>query len=84
MIPKAVFREELIGKEIEIIDSTNPVQRGWIGKIIDETKMSITINHQGEKKMLLKSSINLKVLATGKIISGKTITQRPEERIKGR
>ncbi|MEK6969698.1 MAG: ribonuclease P protein subunit [Nanoarchaeota archaeon] len=85
MVQRNIFPHELIGTMIEVIQSTNLSQVGMKGKIIDETKQTITIQKaDGQDAVLLKNTITFKVSATGEIISGKEIIKRPEERLKGR
>ena len=74
------FPHELIGKEVTIIKATNPSLIGISGKIVDETKSTITL----ESKILLKNAITLKIKNSGEIISGKDIIKKPEDRIKGK
>ncbi|HLC52497.1 MAG TPA: ribonuclease P protein subunit [Candidatus Nanoarchaeia archaeon] len=76
---KAKFPEELIGMEVEVIQATNPSLKGIIGRIDDETKETIVVNG----KVLLKRAIIIK-LANGKLVEGKDLAKRPEERIKGK
>ncbi len=84
MARKDVFPQELIGEEIEVVDSKNKSNIGIRGKIIDETKETLKV-HQGNGKVvvLMKNIITFKLLNTGKIISGEQITRRPEDRLKG-
>jgi ribonuclease P protein subunit POP4 len=73
------YKEELIGSTVEVVGSKNQTLIGLKGKIIEETKNTLTI--QGEsKKKLLKSHITLKI--DGQIIEGKSLQKRPEDRIK--
>jgi|TARA_Y100000310_G_scaffold327640_1_gene394318 ribonuclease P protein subunit POP4 len=76
---KKGFKKELIGSIIEIIGSKNKTLIGIKGKIIDETKNTLTIKNKTSKKVL-KSHITFKI--DGKIVEGKDITKRPEDRIK--
>ena len=76
------YPHELIGQEIEIIDSKNKSNLHLKGKVVDETKYTIKITFQGKTKTLMKDNIVFKL--KDKIIEGKTITKRPEERIKGK
>ena len=77
----AALKGELIGKNIEVIDSTNRAQSGAKGKVIDETKGMITIrDEKGNRKKLIKNTITIKV--NGAIIRGEDIHAAPEERIK--
>ena len=73
------FKGELIGLTVEVVSSKNKTLLGLKGKIIDETRNTITI--QGEKvKKILKSHVTLKI--NGKLVEGKNIQKRPEDRIK--
>ncbi|MFH1682397.1 MAG: ribonuclease P protein subunit [Candidatus Woesearchaeota archaeon] len=81
---KKIYPYELIGREIEVITSTNPSNLHLQGKVVDETKYTLKVI-QGEKtKTLLKNNITFKIKKNNLIIEGKTITKRPEERIKER
>ena len=82
MTPK-VFPGELVGENIEVIDAKNKGNRGKCGKIVDETKMTITIQHNKALKTLLKNEIVFKLSRNNTIIKGKEIMKRPQERIKG-
>jgi ribonuclease P protein subunit POP4 len=70
------YKSELIGSNIEVVDSKNSTLVGIKGKVTDETKNTLTI---GNKK-ILKSHITFKI--NGKIIQGKEIKKRPEDRIR--
>ena len=50
------------------------------GRIIDETKNTITIKTEDGEKKVLKQ--NAKIEINGKLIDTKKLTKRPEERIK--
>tara|TARA_Y100000310_G_C20685139_1_gene818489 strand:- start:108 stop:347 length:240 start_codon:yes stop_codon:yes gene_type:complete len=78
---KKTYPHELIGREIKILESKNKDNQKIKGKIVDETKYTIKVSHQGKIKTLLKNNIKFKI--DDLIIEGKTITKRPEERIKG-
>ncbi|MBT4651320.1 ribonuclease P protein subunit [Candidatus Woesearchaeota archaeon] len=78
------FPHELIGQEIEIIDSTNKSELGLQGKVVDETKNILTISHEGNVKKLIKKNITFKIKSLNLIIEGMAITKRPEDRIKGK
>ena len=73
------YKGELIGSEIEVVSSKNKTLIGLKGKVIDETKNTITIKNKGIKK-LLKSHITIKI--DGKVFEGKILQKRPEDRIK--
>ena len=78
------FPHELIGQEIEIIDSTNKSELGLQGKVVDETKNILTISHEGNVKKLIKKNNTFKIKSLNLIIEGMAITKRPEDRIKGK
>lgn len=71
----------IIGKEAEIIESSNPLLLGRKGIVVDETKNMIKIF--GDKEiMFAKDSVNL--LVNGKIVYGREIKFRPVDRISRR
>lgn len=72
-------KDELIGLVIEVVGSKNRTLVGLKGKIIDETKNTITLQN-GKTKKLMKSHIQIKI--NNKIIEGKSLQKRPEDRIK--
>ncbi|MBU0472016.1 MAG: ribonuclease P protein subunit [Nanoarchaeota archaeon] len=75
------LKQEYIGSDIEIIESTNKTLIGLKGKVIDETKNTISIKTKNnETKKLLKNVLKFKI--GQKIIDGKTITKKPQDRIK--
>ncbi|HLC97704.1 MAG TPA: ribonuclease P protein subunit [Candidatus Nanoarchaeia archaeon] len=80
---KAVFPHELIGEEVVVVTAANPALLGISGKIVDETKATIRVLQEGGIKTLLKSAVTFKLVRTGKVIDGKTLLKRPEDRLKG-
>ncbi|MBT3298586.1 hypothetical protein HN385_06675 [archaeon] len=84
MKSKKTYPNELIGVNVEIVNSNQVLLIGVNGKIIDESKDTLKlINKEGKIKTLLKSSITFKILKNNKIIEGNSIKKRPEERLKG-
>ena len=81
---KPEFPYELIGEEIEIVESSNKSLVGVKGKVVDETKQTLKIQQEGEIKTLLKPAITFRLKKNNQIISGKEINHRPEERLKGK
>ena len=79
---KKIFPGELVGETLEIINAQNKNNQGMKGKIVDETKMTLIINHKGIMKTLLKSGIVFKLPRSNIVINGRDIRKRPEERIK--
>jgi len=72
-----VWKKELIGVIAEIIGSKNKTLIGVKGKIVEETKNTITFDNG---KKILKSHVTLKI--GEEIVEGKTIQKKPEDRIK--
>lgn len=83
MARKEIFPHELIGEMIEVVDSKNKSNLGIKGKIIGETKETITVAQDGKEVVLMKQIITFKLMKSGKIISGEVIAKRPEDRLKG-
>ncbi|RMF55299.1 ribonuclease P protein subunit [Candidatus Woesearchaeota archaeon] len=83
---KDVQRKELIGREIEVICSTNKDNVGIIGKIIDETKHTIIVKKDNAKKTIIKKNVTLRIKMNDKkiVVKGKALVGRPEDRIKKR
>ena len=74
---KECVKYELIGSQLEVVDSKNKSLIGIKGKIIDETK-NMLILENGKK--LIKTQIKIKI--NGIILDGKKLALRPEDRIK--
>ena len=83
--PQNIFRHELIGLAVEIIDSTHKGFVGIKGIVIDETRNIITIDTGDVEKKIPKADVTfLFTLPHGEQVSieGKVIVARPEDRIK--
>ncbi len=78
------MKEELIGNQIEVIKSKNKSLEGIKGKIIDETKNTLTIKTNSKIKKIIKNQTIMKIKIKNKIlqVNGKEIQQRPEDRLK--
>lgn len=82
-----IIRYELIGTEAKIAKSTNRSYIGIRGKVINETRNTFMILHNGERKMIVKdASIFHFKFSDGTVveIDGKLLVGRPEDRIKKR
>jgi len=82
-----IIRCEFIGTEARVAKSTNPSCVGIRGKVIDETKNTFTILHNGERKMVIKdTSVFHFKFSDGTVveIDGKLLLGRPEDRLKKR
>lgn len=75
---------EYIGKEVEVLFSSNASVVGMKGIVADESKNTITIKKGNASKIIPKSTSSL--LISGKdgsfAINGKYICLRPEDRLK--
>ena len=81
---KDIVKYELIGLQAKIADSKNKANIGLTGKIIDETKKTITIKTKGSKKMVFKNNIKLelKINKQNILVDGNLLIGRPEDRVK--
>ncbi len=82
--PKNITRHELIGLEVEIIDSSDPSLRDIRGRIIDETMKTITVETKGRTKKIPKSICRFRINIGERLVevSGSSIVGRPQDRIK--
>jgi ribonuclease P protein subunit POP4 len=80
-----LIRYEFIGTEAKVSKSKHSGYVGLSGKILDETRNTFTILHEGKRKTVLKdSSVFHFRFSDGTIveIDGKTLLGRPEDRLK--
>ncbi len=78
-------RHELIGLEVEVVESENPAEEDIHGKIVDEDKSVLKVECEGDEKTLAKKGRTFKFkLPSGEEckIEGELLEGRPEERIK--
>lgn len=83
--PKNLIRHELIGLDVEVVESKNKFQIGVKGTVVDETKNTLTVEtDKGLKKIQKKGSIFIFKIYDGKKVkvNGNKIAVRPEERTK--
>lgn len=82
--PADIARLELIGLEVEVLNSENKSLIGLKGSIVDETKNLLSIEKDGVVKKVIKSQVMLKVLFEGQAfqVDGKILVGRPEDRLK--
>jgi ribonuclease P protein subunit POP4 len=80
-----IVRHEFIGTEAKVVKSPNPNCVGLSGKVVDETKYTLTLRRENTKRIIVKNSsvFNIK-LADGTVveIEGKLLEGRPESRLK--
>ncbi len=82
MKDKKAFPHELVGEEVCVVKSTQKENVGITGIIVDETKSTLRIAHNDKIKILLKGTLQLKLIKSGIIVDGKILIKRPEERLK--
>lgn len=82
--PADIARSELIGLDVEIVDAENKSLIGLKGRIVDETKNTLTLETRKETKKIVKSQVMLKMKMNDKTfqIDGKILVGRPEDRLK--
>ena len=82
-----IIRYEFIGTEAKVAESRHPSYVGIYGKLIDETRNTFTILHEGKRKIVLKdASVFHFRFFDGTIVevNGKLLVGRPEDRLKKR
>ncbi len=86
--PCNILSHELIGLEVEVLDSRNKSQVGIKGIVLDETMYTLVIGIPGKfRKVILKKIAVFKFrLPDGTLVKveGKYLVGRPEDRLKKR
>ncbi len=80
-----ILQDELIGLRVKVVKSSNPSCIGLSGKIIDETKNTFKILHNGDEKILIKKDCVFHFTLPDKTVievNGKVLIGRPEDRVK--
>lgn len=80
-----VIRYEFIGTEAKISKSMHSGYVGLAGKIIDESRNTFTILHEGKRKKIIKdlATFHFKFPDNTIVeIDGKILVGRPEDRLK--
>jgi ribonuclease P protein subunit POP4 len=86
-VTSSIVQHEFIGLETKVVRSSNPQAVGIAGRVIDETRNTLTILNKGKKTVVIKdTSVFDFVMHNGTVveIDGKVIVGRPEDRIKKR
>jgi ribonuclease P protein subunit POP4 len=86
-ITPSIVQHEFIGLETKVIKSSNSDVVGIRGRVVDETRNTFTLSHNGEKKVIIKDTAVFEfTMPDGTVveIDGKVITGRPDDRIKKR
>jgi ribonuclease P protein subunit POP4 len=80
-----IIRGEFIGTEAKVSKSKHSGYVGLSGRIIDETRNTFTILHEGKRKKIVKNSAIFHFkFSDGTVveIDGKLLLGRPEDRLK--
>lgn len=80
-----MVRHELIGLEARVVRSTDPGLLNVNGKIINETRGTLVIEHLGEPKVVQKATVVLRItLPSGEEVEvdGEKLVARPEDRVR--
>jgi len=78
------MRLEFIGLEVEVIGSNHPGYLGVSGRVVDETKNTLTIRAKGKEVMVPKQANAFQFTYGSERfeVQGTEIQHRPEDRIK--
>ena len=79
------FRRRLfIGLDVTVSGSTCPSQVGMRGRVVDETRNTLTIEQGGVERVIAKAGCEFRFEEDGQthVVSGDDIRFRPEDRIK--
>ena len=82
-----IIKEELIGLQAEVVASRHPGYVGIKGRVIDETRNMLVIEHEGRRKMVPKAVCTFHfTFPDGTVveIEGRLLIGRPEDRLKKR
>jgi len=85
--PENVLKHEIIGLDTRVSGGTNKQLVGLKGKIIDETRNTITIFDGKYKRIVPKDVAILRIRLPDGIwveVNGKKLVGRPEDRVKMR
>lgn len=80
MMKKRIAGVRLIGRSVLVIDAESDALVGIEGQVVDETRNTLKVMARGGVKTLAKDKVIIKV--DGKVVDGKDIIGRIEERIK--
>ena len=75
----------MIGTQIDIVDSKNPTLNGLKGIVVDETKNTLMVQIDNERKTVVKDQIRLMVVTKNNQTmgtSGQNIIGKYEDRIR--
>ena len=71
-----------IGQLLTVVSSTDPTLVGRSGNVIDETQKTVTIIENGQERLLGKASIEFTLNGGTTVLTGASLRQRPEDRMR--
>ena len=83
--PQNILRHELVGLDVKVSSAKNRSLRGLKGKIVDETRNTLTLTDRGRKLMIQKDVATFRFkLEDGTVVDvdGARLVARPENRLK--
>jgi ribonuclease P protein subunit POP4 len=83
--PEDIVRHELIGLEVRVSSSSNPVMVGLEGRVADESRNTLTIETAAGPKTAIKDQCEFSFrLPSGQRVKvdGKLLVARPEDRVR--
>lgn len=86
-ITPSILQHELIGLNARVVKSLHPNYVGIAGRVIDETRNTLVIQYENERKIVAKSVVVFYfTMPDGTVveIDGDAIVGRPENRVKKR
>ncbi len=84
-VEPVILQSDLIGRKAKVVRSANSDYVNIAGKVLDETRNTVTILYRGKRKVIVKNvAVFHFTLPDGTIVEvdGKVIVGRPEDRIK--
>ncbi len=84
--PEDLVRHELIGLDVKITSSSNLVNIGIQGRVVDESRNTLTIETKAGTRTVIKDQCEFSFRLDRKWVKvdGKLLVARPEDRVKKR
>ncbi len=80
---KDLVKHELIGLDVEVVEATDPNQRGIEGRVVDETRNTLLLESDGTEVRVPKAGNTFRfAVGEGIIVRGDRLRHRPEDRVK--
>ncbi len=82
--PGNILRHELIGLDVRIVQDSNPCNISLSGKVIDESRNTVSIRVGDEVKRIAKQNATFSFSLPEKVVEveGQALVGRPEDRVK--